>query len=125
MENFAEAALQRCGALRKRYSENMQHIYRRATMPKCDFDKLLCNFIEVTFRNGCSPVNLLHIFRTTLSKNTYGEQLLNSLFTQYEDHYASENISLSQIGNIPNLVFTPVTIAVADPAESAVCASLL
>ena len=45
--------------------------------------------------------------------------------TQYEDHYRSTNSSLSQIGNIPNLVFTPVTIAVADPAESAVCASLL
>ena len=27
------------GALRKRYSENMQQIYRRAPMPKCDFNK--------------------------------------------------------------------------------------
>ena len=26
--------------------------------------KLLCNFTEITLRNGCSPVNLLHIFRT-------------------------------------------------------------
>ena len=25
--------------------------------------KLLCNFMEITFRRGCSPVNLLHIFR--------------------------------------------------------------
>ena len=25
---------------------------------------LLCNFIEITLRHGCSPVNLLHIFRT-------------------------------------------------------------
>ena len=33
-------------------------------MPKCDFNKLLCNFIEITLRHGCSPVNLLHIFRT-------------------------------------------------------------
>ena len=24
----------------------------------------LCNFIEITFRHGCSPVNLLHILRT-------------------------------------------------------------
>ena len=26
--------------------------------------KLLFNFIEITFRHGCSPINLLHIFRT-------------------------------------------------------------
>ena len=33
--------------------------------------KLLCNFIEITLRHGCSPVNLLHIFRTPFLKNTY------------------------------------------------------
>ena len=27
-------------------------------------------FIEITLRHGCSPVNLLHIFRTLLPKNT-------------------------------------------------------
>ena len=32
--------------------------------------KLLCNFIEIVLRHGCSPVNLLHIFRTPLPKNT-------------------------------------------------------
>ena len=32
--------------------------------------KLLCNFIEITLRHGCSPVNLLHIFRTPFTKNT-------------------------------------------------------
>ena len=26
--------------------------------------KLLCNFAEITLRHGCSPVNLLHIFKT-------------------------------------------------------------
>ena len=25
---------------------------------------LLCNFIEIALRHGCSPVNLQHIFRT-------------------------------------------------------------
>ena len=33
--------------------------------------KLLCNVIEITLRHGCSPVNLLHIFRTPFLKNTY------------------------------------------------------
>ena len=27
-------------AFRKMYSENIQHIYRRTPMPKCDFNKL-------------------------------------------------------------------------------------
>ena len=26
---------------------------------------LLCNFIEIAFRHGCFPVNLLHIFKKT------------------------------------------------------------
>ena len=34
--------------------------------------KLLCNFIEITLPHECSPVNLLHIFRTNLLKNTPG-----------------------------------------------------
>ena len=33
---------------------------------------MLSNFIEITLRHGCSPVNLLHIFRTPFLKNTYG-----------------------------------------------------
>ena len=32
--------------------------------------KLVCSFIEITLRQGCSPVNLLHIFRTLLPENT-------------------------------------------------------
>ena len=28
------------------------------------------NFIEIIFRHGCSPVNLLHIFRTPFPRNT-------------------------------------------------------
>ena len=50
-------------------------------MPKCDFNKavkLLCNFIEVALRHGWSPVNLLHVFRTSFLKNT-SEGLLVSL----------------------------------------------
>ena len=32
--------------------------------------KLLCNFIEITLRRGRSLVNLLHIFRTHIPRNT-------------------------------------------------------
>ena len=38
-------------------------------MTKFDFNKV-CNFIEITLRHGCFPVNLLHIFRK-LYKYTY------------------------------------------------------
>ena len=34
-------------------------------MTKCDF-----NFIEIALRHGCSPVNVLHIFRTPFQQNT-------------------------------------------------------
>ena len=43
------------GVLRKRYSENMQQIYGRTTMPKCDFNKvakkleICCIFAEHLF----------------------------------------------------------------------------
>ena len=44
-------------------------------MPKCDFNKVAK---QITLRHGCSPVNLLHIFRTPFLKNT-SEWLLPTL----------------------------------------------
>ena len=38
--------------------------------------KLLCNFLEIKLRYGCSPANLLHIFRSAFLKNTTGWLLL-------------------------------------------------
>ena len=43
-------------------------------MPKDDFNKV-ANFIEIALRYGCSPVNLLHIFKTPFPKNS-SERLL-------------------------------------------------
>ena len=40
-------------------------------MLKCDFNKVACNFIETALRRGCSPLNLLRIFRTRFPKNTW------------------------------------------------------
>ena len=37
---------------------------------------LLCNFIEIALRDGCSPVNMLHILKTTFPRNTSGWLLL-------------------------------------------------
>ena len=39
-------------------------------MPSAILIKLQSNFIEITLRHGCSPVSLLHTFRTPLPKNT-------------------------------------------------------
>ena len=44
---------------------------------------LLCNLIEITLRHGCSPVNLLHIFRTPFPRNTSGWLLLRILHPLY------------------------------------------
>ena len=46
-------------------------------MPKSGFNKVASSFIEISFieifsARVCSPVNLLHIFRTPFSKNTSG-----------------------------------------------------
>ena len=81
------------GVLRKRCSEYMQQIYRRTPMPKCVSIKLLCNFIEITLWYGWSPVNLLHIFRTPLTKNTSVWLLL------YFQSSRKKNVSKKKNGN--------------------------
>ena len=68
------------GVLRKRCSGNMQQIYRRTPCWSVISIKLLCNFIEITLRHGCSPLNLLHIFKTPFTKNISGWLLLHRVF---------------------------------------------
>ena len=64
------------GVPRKRCSENMQKIYRRTPCRSTISIKLQSNFIEIRLRHGCSPVNLLHIFRTPFLEDTSGWLLL-------------------------------------------------
>ena len=46
-------------------------------MPMCDvIAEVQSNFIEIALRYGCSPINLLHIFRTSFLKNTSGWLLM-------------------------------------------------
>ena len=47
------------------------------------------NFIEITLRHGCSPVNLLDIFRTPFSKTVSGGLLCSSFC-----HLLGKNTSL-------------------------------
>ena len=43
--------------------------------------KLQSNFIEITLRHGCSPVNVLHIFRILFPKNSSGGLLVQTVIT--------------------------------------------
>ena len=59
----------------ERYSENMEQIYRRTPMPKCDFNKVALQF----YSNHTSAwvfYKFAHIFRTPFLKNTSGRLLL-------------------------------------------------
>ena len=58
----------RC-VLRKRYSENIQQIFRRAPTSKCNFNKVSLQLCWNHTSAWCSPVNLLHISRTPFLKN--------------------------------------------------------
>ena len=47
--------------------------------------KLQSNFIEITLQHGCSPVNLLHFFKTSFPYNTSGWLLLKKEFSALFD----------------------------------------
>ena len=50
-------------------------------MPKCDYNKVAkLNFIVITLRHECSPVNLLHNFHKPLRKKISGGLLLSLAF---------------------------------------------
>ena len=64
------------GVLRESCSEKCskftgEHLCRSVILIKMEF-------LEIEFRYGCSPVNLLHIFRTPFSKNS-SEELLSTV----------------------------------------------
>ena len=51
--------------------------------------KLQSDFIETAIRHGCSPVNLLHIFRTSFQQNTPGWLLLWVWIAYFYSHRCS------------------------------------
>ena len=62
--------------LRKRCSKNMQQIYRRISMPKCDFSKVALQLYWNRTSAWMFSLNLLYIFRTLFYKNISGWLLL-------------------------------------------------
>ena len=83
----------------------MTQQYTEATpMPKCDFNKV-AKQSQITLRDGCSPVNLLHNFRTPFLKNTSGWLLLN-LYSIYDFMKAKSDKShllLSEVNHLQRL----------------------
>ena len=60
------------GVPRKKCSENVQQIYRRTPMPKCDFNIVALQLYWNHTSAWVLPVNLLHIFRKPFLKYTSG-----------------------------------------------------
>ena len=59
--------------------------------------KLLCNIIKIALRHGCSPVNLLHIFRTPFLKNIPEWLLLYIMnYKRNSERYISLLINFNQ-----------------------------
>ena len=65
-------------------------------MPRCDFKKVA--------KHGCSPLNLLHIFRTPFLKNTCGQLLLSILALD-----RVLNMSLSLTFETSKWLFSPLS----------------
>ena len=86
--------------------ENVQQIYRRTPMLKCDFNKVAMHF---TLRHGCSSENLLHFFRTSFCRNTTGWLLLNK---EIKKSFCATLFLFLQERNINNL------IAILSPSDS-------
>ena len=72
---------------------------------------LLCNLIQITLRNGCSPENLLHIFRTPFSRNTSEWLLLN--ITEKPETVHCEYFYCHWKKNIPHIMSKYINIQLA------------
>ena len=64
---------------------------KRNNTPEVSLGKVLLNIrskctgiFEITLLHGCSPVNLLHIFRTLFPKNTSGGLFLNEKISNFK-----------------------------------------
>ena len=84
--------------LRERCPENMEQISSRTPILKFKQS----NFIEITLQHRCSPVYLLHIFRTPFPKDTSGGLLLQLKLKKVTNlHFLQikKNLHLSSIDN--------------------------
>ena len=73
-----------------------------AHVQKCSPEEVLCNSIEITLHCGCSPVNLVYIFRAPFPKNTSGrllhivEPLIKSGWLKFNIRYVNDALLLAK-----------------------------
>ena len=65
--------------------------------------KLLCTFIGIIFRHGCSPVNLLYIFRTPFTKITSRRLLLSNVIAKRQPNPNSSSTLVIEETMIPHM----------------------
>ena len=58
--------------------------------------KLLCNFIEIALWLGCSPVNLLYIFRRLFLKNAICIQYSLRIQSEYEKMQTRKTLTMDK-----------------------------
>ena len=87
------------GVLWKRFPENMHQITGEHPCRSAISIKLQSNFIEITLRHWCSPVNLLYIFRTPFLKNT-SEGLIMNVSSDTIKSYWQRSVVVTVVDNL-------------------------
>ena len=71
---------------------------------KTCFLNMQSNLIEIALRHGCSPINLMHIFRTHFTKNTSGWLLLWILWWEKKAMRTMNEVMKSLLNLIDQLI---------------------
>ena len=105
------------GVLSKRCSE-LYWNHTSAWVFSCEFAAYFqntfyySNFIEITLRYGCSPVNLVHIFRTLFTKNTSERLLLKMEHLNGTNHdaHSKSNELMNKISKMHSLTLSCIML---------------
>ena len=81
------------GVLNKRCSENMQQIYRRTPIPKCNFNKVALQLYWNRTLAWVFSCKFAGYFRSTFRRNTSGWLLVN----EFKDPTKQESVNIGQV----------------------------
>ena len=77
--------------------------------------KFLCKFIAIALWHWCSPVNLLHIFRTPFLKNTSGRLFLETFVTYFIWKYWMPVCTFRTFSSLSSSLFYSLLLSSAKP----------